>query len=147
MASHRRKKQSVTDRPVRRPLLRHADQAVVGALVAAALLGMAAYWLVQGGYRGGLVEIDRAEPLVAHYQVDINQADWPELAQLPRVGPILARRIVDSRLVRGPFVDHDDLLRVDGIGPRTLEQMRPYLLPMPDRHDVAGSGDKQQGTL
>jgi competence protein ComEA len=138
MAAPRRKKQPVREKPAWRPLLRHSDQMVVGTLVAAALVGMAAYWLVRGGYRGGLVDIDRAEPLVARYLVDINRAEWPELAQLPRVGPILARRIVDSRLARGPFADHDDLLRVDGIGPRTLDQMKPYLLPMPDRQDVAG---------
>jgi competence protein ComEA len=140
MATSRRRKQSAPEKPVRPPLLRRADQAVVGVLVAAALAGMAAYWFVQGGYRGELIEIDRAEPLVARYQVDINQAEWPELAQLPRVGPILARRIVDSRLEEGPFADQDDLLRVDGIGPLTLDKMKPYLLPMPDRQDVAGGG-------
>jgi competence protein ComEA len=137
MASGRRRKQSVKQQPARRPLLRHADQAVVGTLVAAALLAMAAYWFVRGGYRGGLVEIDRAEPLTARYRVDVNRADWPELAQLPRIGPVLARRIVDSRRQHGPFVDPDDLLRVNGIGARTLEQIRPYLLPMPNREDVA----------
>lgn len=137
MAARRRRKQPAPDR-LPRPPLRRADQAVVAGMVALALVGMATYWLVQGGLWGGLVEIDRARPLVAHYQVDINRAEWPELAQLPRIGPVLARRIVDSRLEKGPFVDHDDLLRVEGIGPRTLEQMKPYLLPMPDRQDVAG---------
>ncbi len=137
MAARRRPTQPPADRLPGRPLLKHADQVVVAGLAAAALVAMAAYWWIQGGPRGGLVEIDRAAPLVARFQVDINQAEWPELAQLPRVGPVLARRIVDSRLTDGPFVDHDDLLRVSGIGPRTLEEMRPYLLPMPDRQDVA----------
>ena len=123
----------------RRPLLRRLDQATVASLVAAALVGMAAYWFVQGGHRGELIEIDRAAPLTARYQVDINAADWPELAELPQIGEILARRITDSRLEAGPYADHDDLLRVPGIGPRTLEQIKPFLLPMPGSAEVAGA--------
>jgi competence protein ComEA len=114
------------------------DQAAVASLVAIALASMGLYWFVKGCHRGELIEIDRAEPLTARYMVDINKAGWPELAELPELGETLARRIVDSRSDAGPFGDHDDLLRVNGIGPRTLEQMKPYLLPMPDQEDVAG---------
>ena len=99
---------------------------------------MAAYFVVQGGFRGGLIEIDRAGPLEARFRVDINQAEWPELSQLPEVGETLARRIVDSRTANGPFRDNDDLRRVRGIGPRTMERIKPYLLPMPGQHEVAG---------
>ena len=120
------------------PLLRRADQAVVATLVVMASVGMAAYWVVQGGPRGGLVEIDQAAPLVARFQVNVNEAEWPELAQLPDVGETLARRIVESRESTGAFGDLNDLRRVRGIGPRTLEAMRPYLLPMPARENVAG---------
>jgi competence protein ComEA len=125
-----------------RPVLRHADQAAVAVLALAALVGMGVYWVVQGGPRGELIEIDRAEPLVARFRVDINSAGWPELAQLPTVGEVLARRIVESRQDDGAFVDHEDLLRVNGIGPRTLQRMKPYLLPMADRDEVAGDGDE-----
>jgi competence protein ComEA len=125
--------------PSSRPLLRRADQAVVATLMISALVGMAAYWFVQGGHRGELIEIDRAEPLTARYLVDINSAEWPELAELPDIGETLARRIVESRASDGSYGDHSDLLRVNGIGPRTLEKLRPYLLPMPDQSDVAGS--------
>ncbi len=65
-------------------------------------------------------------------------ADWPEFAQLPDIGETLARRIVESRVEQGPYADHDQLLRVRGIGPRTLERMRPYLRPMPEAANVAG---------
>jgi competence protein ComEA len=122
----------------RRPLLRWMDQAAVAALVAFALVGMGLYWFVQGGHRGELIEIDRAEPLTARYLVDINKAEWPEFAELPDLGEILARRIVESRQREGAFGDHDDLLRVNGIGPRTLERLKPYLLPMPGQEEVAG---------
>jgi competence protein ComEA len=119
-------------------LLRRADQAAVAGLIACALGGMAIYWFAHGGPRGELIEIDRAEPLTARYLVDVNKADWPEFAELPDVGETLARRIVESRADTGPFGDHDDLLRVRGIGPRTLERLKPYLLPMPNQEDVAG---------
>src|SRR3954465_11949687 len=95
-----------------RPVLRRMDQAVVAALVTLALMGMGVYWVVQGGPRGELIQIDRADPLTARFQVDINKAEWPELAELPDVGETMARRIVESRTVQGPFRDHDELRRV-----------------------------------
>jgi competence protein ComEA len=119
------------------------DQAVVASLVVLALVGMAAYWVVQGGPRGELIEIDRAKPLTAKYLVDINKADWPEFAELPDVGETLARRIVESRRAAGEFRDHADLRRVRGIGPRTLEKLEPYLLPMPGREEVAGDAPER----
>jgi hypothetical protein len=30
------------------------------------------------GWQGRLIEIDRAELLTAHFEVDINAADWPD---------------------------------------------------------------------
>jgi competence protein ComEA len=116
------------------------DQVAVGTLVALSLVGMGVYWVVQGGPRGELIEIDRAEPLRARYLVDINKAEWPEFAELPDIGETLAQRIVDSRKMAGAFRDHDALRRVRGIGPRTLEKLKPFLLPMPDQQDVAGGG-------
>ena len=85
-----------------------------------------------------MVEIERAEPQTASFQVDVNKAQWPELATLPGVGRKLAERIVQSREQDGPYVGLDDLRRVRGIGPRTLETVRPYLRPMPRREAVAG---------
>jgi competence protein ComEA len=130
-----------------RPVLRRLDQAAVAGLVALSLVGMGVYWVVQGGPRGELIEIDRAEPLTARYLVNINKAEWPEFAELPDIGETLARRIVDSRQAGGAFRDHDDLRRVRGIGPRTLEKMKPYLLPMPGREEVAGERQVDRNAL
>jgi competence protein ComEA len=123
------------------------DQAMVALLVGCALVGMGVYWVVQGGPRAELIEIDRAEPLTARYQVNINTAEWFELAELPEVGEALARRIVESRTAIGPFKDNNQLRRVRGIGPRTLEKMIPYLLPLPDQQDVAGESHPEDKTL
>jgi competence protein ComEA len=116
-------------------LLRRADQTAVAALVVAALLATGWWWFSNGGRR--LIEVDRAASLTARFEVDINAADWPELMQLPNIGEKLAHRIVDTRKTSGPFINADDLRRVRGIGPKTLEQLRPYLRPMPGRN-VAG---------
>ncbi len=53
-------------------------------------------------------------------RIDINRAEAKELALLPGVGPVLARRIVDNRDRLGKFGTVKDLLRVHGIGPKKL---------------------------
>ena len=112
--------------------LRRPDQFVAGVLLTIALVAIAIHWTYQAGLRRGLIEIDRAPPRSVQFQVDVNRADWPELALMPRIGEQLAKRIVQDRQVNGPFRDLNDLRRVRGIGPKTLEEMRPYLSPMPD---------------
>ena len=119
-------------------LLRRADQAAVAVLVLAALSTALGWWVSEGGWHGRLIELDRAEPSVASFQVDLNTADWPELIQLPGIGPTLAERIVESRRTDGPFLDHDDLTRVSGIGPKKLEGVRPYLRPLPNTGNLEG---------
>jgi competence protein ComEA len=118
-------------------LLKRADQATVGALVLLAIVSLTAWWYYQGGADGRLVEIDRAPKRSAQFLVDVNKADWPELAQLPGIGETLAQRIVSTRDERGPFLDHSDLRRVRGIGPKTLEKIKPYLRPIPPAANVA----------
>ncbi len=119
-------------------LLKAADQAVVAALALLALVLLAAWWHVHGGGRGGLLEFDQHPADPPTFLVDINSADWPELAQLPGIGETLARRIVDARRQHGPFLSHQDLRRVRGIGPATLERLRPYLRPLPEAGSLAG---------
>jgi competence protein ComEA len=121
-----------------RPLLRRFDQATVAVIVAVSLLLIFLSYAGRQLRRDGLIEIDRAAPQVIEFRVDVNRADWPELTLLPEVGETLARRIVESREREGPYLDHQDLLRVNGIGPRTLESIRPYLLPLPDANELAG---------
>lgn len=56
--------------------------------------------------------------------LDLNAADPPALEQLPGIGPVLARRIVAHRDRHGPFHRLEDLLQVEGIGPRLLDRLR-----------------------
>lgn len=119
-------------------LLRRTDQGAVAVLVLFGFLGVIGWWLAQGGLQGRLVEFDQAERQQARYLVDVNTAEWPELAQLPGIGETLARRIVETRQSGGPFRDFEDLRgRVRGIGPTTLERIRPYLVPIPPTEGLA----------
>jgi competence protein ComEA len=72
--------------------------------------------------------------------IDINQADWQELQQLPGIGPKLAQRILDER-AKSPFQSVENLRRVSGIGPKILERLRPYVRvrPNPDRIAVGSA--------
>lgn len=112
-----------------RPILRRLDQATVALCVLAALGCMVSYWLVYGGHQGRLIDIDRASASDIRFQIDLNHADWPEIAQLPGIGETLARRIIESRQRHGPFQDVNDLARVSGIGPKKIQRIRPFLLP------------------
>ncbi len=59
--------------------------------------------------------------------LDLNHADAAALEALPRIGPSLARRIIEDRERNGPFHAVEDLERVRGIGPATLEVLRPLI--------------------
>lgn len=119
------------------PLIKPREQGSLLVLVICGLIMTGCYWWYLGGHRGDLLEIDRASPLQASYTVDINRADWPEMIQLPGLGKTLAGRILADRRENGPFHDLEDLVRVSGIGPKTLERIRPFLLPIPKDTDWA----------
>lgn len=61
------------------------------------------------------------------YRVEVNTSGWVAWTQLPGIGETLARRIVTDREERGPFRSVEDVARVRGIGPKTLDKLRPYL--------------------
>jgi competence ComEA-like helix-hairpin-helix protein len=60
--------------------------------------------------------------------LDVNRATAAELELLPGVGPSLARRLVDARARAGGFRDENDLLHVRGLGQKTLQKLKPFLL-------------------
>lgn len=77
---------------------------------------------------------DKPEPLTwdrgeafNSFRVDINNATWVEWIQLPGIGQTMAERILSNLDHDGPFRNIDDLMRVHGIGPKTLDRIRPWL--------------------
>jgi competence protein ComEA len=66
-------------------------------------------------------------PAVDGPLVNINTADQAALEAIPDVGPVTAAAILEYRAQIGSFTSIDQLLDVSGIGPVTLENMRPYV--------------------
>lgn len=61
--------------------------------------------------------------------LDLNTATEKQLEALPGIGPKHARSIIASRNARGGhFNKLEDLLSIDGIGPGTIEKIRPYVV-------------------
>jgi competence protein ComEA len=56
--------------------------------------------------------------------VNLNTATAALLELLPGIGPSTAQKIVDYRKENGPFTRVEDLLKIPGIGPATLEELR-----------------------
>lgn len=56
--------------------------------------------------------------------LDINTASEADLQNLSGIGPTRAKAIVADRKKNGAFKKVDDLARVKGIGPKTLDALR-----------------------
>ena len=72
--------------------------------------------------------------------IDINEAGPAELDLLPGIGPMLAERITADRIAQGRFTSVSDLQRVSGVGPVTVERIRPYVVAGEKGVGVQGAG-------
>jgi competence protein ComEA len=57
-------------------------------------------------------------------KVNLNTADEATLETLPRVGPAMAKRILDWRKTNGRFSSIEDLMGVTGVGDKTFEGLK-----------------------
>lgn len=69
----------------------------------------------------------RGKALGPSERLDPNTASDVDLDRLPGVGAATALAIVQERMSNGGFRSLDELLRVRGIGPSTLERIKPHL--------------------
>jgi len=60
--------------------------------------------------------------------VNINTAVKQELMALPKIGPVTAERIIRFRDDFGPFQSINDLAKIKGIGPKTLERLKTRII-------------------
>lgn len=60
-------------------------------------------------------------------RLNLNTATAAELELLPGIGPGLAKRIVEHREKTGRFRSAAELDKVKGIGPKTIEKLRPLV--------------------
>ena len=67
-------------------------------------------------------------PQMTQGSLDINRATAKDFERLPGIGPQISARIVAYREQNGAFKSIDDITKVRGIGPKTLERLRPYLV-------------------
>lgn len=70
----------------------------------------------------------KSAAMPAPASIDVNSATGEEFQKLPGIGPAIASRIIAYRNEHGRFDGIDDLGDVKGIGPRTLERIRRYLV-------------------
>jgi len=59
--------------------------------------------------------------------LNLNQASRKALQTLDGIGPALSARIVQYRSTQRPFQQVEELQRVDGVGPKTLTDLRPMI--------------------
>ena len=63
------------------------------------------------------------EPMVISFPISINEADKEEIMALPGIGEVLADRIIEFRNTHGDFSSPEELLNVEGVGKKRLEEI------------------------
>ena len=100
-----------------------ADADESGVNLAARVSDEAHFYIPAIGETPPVASTDTAAPSV----VNINTATAEELQMLRGIGEQKAADIVLYREENGPFARAEDLLNVTGIGPKTLEDLLPYI--------------------
>lgn len=93
----------------------------------AALLSDGQQIVVGAPNGGGGVAAPGSGAPAAGAVVSLNAASMEDLDTLPGVGPVTARAIIDWRTTNGAFTSVDELLEVDGIGPKTFDSLEPLV--------------------
>lgn len=68
------------------------------------------------------------EKSVLSGKVNINTANAEQLEILPRIGTKTAQSIIEYRVQNGPFKKIEDITNVKGIGEKTLEELKGYII-------------------
>ena len=132
-----------SDRTSALKILRRTEQPAVVLFIVLGLAVLAAFVWLRRQPANRLLEIDHAPALQAEFKVDMNSAEWTEIVILPGIGENTARDIVAERERAGPFADLDELTRrVRGVGPKMIEEVQPFLLPITTPVSANDSGER-----
>ena len=74
---------------------------------------------------------NKMSPVVQESQngkININTADSLKLQEIPGVGPTTAQKIIDYRQNYGKFKSKEDIVNVSGIGEKTYENIKDYII-------------------
>lgn len=82
---------------------------------------------VRGGAAPGAVPPGDGSGGTQAMVIDLNTATADQLDQLPGVGPVTAQSILAWRAKHGRFSKVQELMEVDGIGPKTFAQIAPHV--------------------
>jgi competence ComEA-like helix-hairpin-helix protein len=114
------------DRQAERIILRLLP-IVVAMFVVVLLLGMGVYRSTQNTLDQQLLQ-----PTSPEFLVNINTDGAGELMLLPGVGKVIANRIIEHRTAHGPFTSINQLNDISGISHRTIDRLKPFLMPLDD---------------
>ena len=90
--------------------------AIAATAIAVASAGL---WL----FRDTRALVQDFGPAEGSMRVNINSATQEELESVPGIGPTRAAQIIAGR----PWSSVDELEKLNGVGPRQVEELRPFL--------------------
>jgi competence protein ComEA len=70
---------------------------------------------------------DPGQSAGANRKVNINTAELEELDTLPRIGPVIANKIIEHRESYGSFTTIESIMEVSGIGPGTYDDLKDLI--------------------
>ena len=76
-------------------------------------------------YLGDIVNVVDSE--LIYPKINVNEATAQEISNIPYIGDITAKRIVEYRKINGPFKTKLELRRVKGIGEPTYRRIEKFL--------------------
>lgn len=120
------------------------DRRVMTVLLFGLLLWLAVEWIVVATRRPDPLLLQRGPEFQTRFRVHINESIWVDWMQLEGIGPSLAQRIIAERNIHGPFSSIEDVGRVPGIGPATLDRIRPWLTMDHDANTIRSADDARQ---